>query len=67
MVSLRGHTAMSHDKDSSRNRAEKAGKPMAPKTDKTKAVDAGKATNPTGETAKSHGAETAVKAKNEPG
>ena len=49
---------MSNDNDSSRNRAKKAGNPMEPKTDKTKAVEAGKsAGNPMGEQAKAHGHE----------
>lgn len=44
-------------KANSRAAAEKAGNPMPPKTAKTKAVDAGKAKNPMGEKAKSHGHE----------
>ncbi|CAN5482775.1 hypothetical protein BH11ARM2_BH11ARM2_07600 [soil metagenome] len=48
---------MSNDNDSSRNRAEEAGKPMEPKTENTKAVEAGKAENPMGQKAKAHGHE----------
>lgn len=43
--------------ESSRERAEKAGHPMEPKTEKTKAVEEGKASNPMGQQAKSHGHE----------
>ncbi|RYG35705.1 hypothetical protein EON81_11940 [bacterium] len=46
---------MSNDNNSSRNRAAEAGTPMAPKSEKTKAVDKGKATNPTGQQAKDDG------------
>lgn len=42
----------------SRERAQEAGRPMEPKTDKTKAVDAGKsAGNPMGQQAKAEGHE----------
>lgn len=44
-------------KASSRKAAEKAGDPMTPKTEETKAVDAGKSKNPMGQKAKAHGHE----------
>ena len=50
--------AMSESKKAnSREMSQDAKKPMAPKTGKTDAVDAGKAKNPMGEQAKSHGHE----------
>lgn len=58
---------MSKDNDTSRNRAQESGHPMEPKTEKTKAVEAGKAINPTGRKAKSQGADNQTRAKNEPG
>ena len=42
---------------SSRERAEESGHPMAPKTEETEAVEAGKSKNPMGEKAKAHGHE----------
>lgn len=50
---------------SSRERAQESGHPMEPKTDKTKAVDAGKsAGNPTGQQAKAEGREAREGEKN---